>query len=351
MVYYVYGVFGVKLLGDLSWQQMPEGVNYWANWETFPRAVLTMFRVSTLDDWPRLMMSATGGNSVCLKIPGKNCGQKWYMIYFLSFIFIQAWVVLNLFLAVLIDNFTDYAGLDSQVRHLHQFQIFQDKWKEVDPKGTGYINVDDLLQLLLGLGHPLGFDEISQTGVVHEFEMMNIHLTADNQIEFDELLRALTQRSCKLDLKDHLHLHTDAQGQLGNADGRACVLAILAEDLNQEIGRAVGNLGLVSEAGSGGDKDAELDDANNAIERAEGRLDVRECIDDAHASCFLSLLEGNAGSELAIVHKRIALLGNLTGNPQLVAGDDGGNVAERRGSGGRQNDTLLLQSRFNRHLA
>ena len=63
------------------------------------------------------------------------------------------------------------------VRNLTQFQAFQEKWYSLDPDGTGYIDVDDLLSLLLSLGHPLGFEGISQEKIIEEFDKMKVHMT------------------------------------------------------------------------------------------------------------------------------------------------------------------------------
>jgi hypothetical protein len=52
---------------------------------------------------------------------------------------------------------------------------------------------------------------------------------------------------------DEFDLHGNVEGELGDADGAPSVGSSLAEDLAQNVRRAVYHLGLAVEAGGGGD--------------------------------------------------------------------------------------------------
>lgn len=43
----------------------------------------------------------------------------------------------------------------------NDLQNYKDEWAQFDPKGTGFIKVDDLRELLKKIGSPLGFDNVT----------------------------------------------------------------------------------------------------------------------------------------------------------------------------------------------
>ena len=69
--------------------------------------------------------------------------------------------------------------------------------------------------------------------------------------------------------------------QRRDADGRARMLAALAERCDQEIGCAVGDQMLLGEVRRRGDEDGDLDHAGDLFEIAERRLGLRQDVDRA----------------------------------------------------------------------
>jgi hypothetical protein len=77
----------------------------------------------TLDFWDGLMQAAFDPDWPCLSNATQTCGSTSYFIYFVTFVFIQglpfppflslvltlfsAFIILNLFLSVLVDTFTE----------------------------------------------------------------------------------------------------------------------------------------------------------------------------------------------------------------------------------------------------
>lgn len=81
LLLFVYGVLGVKLFGDAD----P------ARWLHLGRAVETLFQVLTLEGWAEVLAEV-------------RPGRAWAWLYFASFIFVAVFVVVNLFVAVMINN-------------------------------------------------------------------------------------------------------------------------------------------------------------------------------------------------------------------------------------------------------
>ena len=66
--------------------------------------------------------------------PSQKCGSNMTYVYFVSFIFFCSFIMLNLFVAVIMDNF-DYLTRDSSILGSHHLGEFITVWSEYDPSG------------------------------------------------------------------------------------------------------------------------------------------------------------------------------------------------------------------------
>ncbi len=132
-----------------------------------------------------------------------------------------------------------------------------------------------------------------------------------------------------VELDDGVDLNGHIQRQNGDADGRARVLADLgAEDLGEQLRRAVGDLGLEVEVGLRRDEDVDLEHALDAVEVAEGEDERGEHVDDALLRGGLRLLDGDVLADLAELGEgAVGELGEVAAEVELVAGDGEGQVA------------------------
>ncbi|QGG46880.1 ion transporter [Heliorestis convoluta] len=84
ILFYIYGILGYHLFH----QHDPE------LWGSFGLSLLTLFRVITLEDWTDVMY-------VAMEL------SPWAWTYFVSFVIIGTFVVINLFIAVVLNNLQD----------------------------------------------------------------------------------------------------------------------------------------------------------------------------------------------------------------------------------------------------
>jgi hypothetical protein len=75
VVYYVYAIVGVFTLGNIKLQSKG-GLYEDANFSHFGMALLTLFRLSTMDTWPYLMFDTQVQPPYCSE-QGGNCGSYW----------------------------------------------------------------------------------------------------------------------------------------------------------------------------------------------------------------------------------------------------------------------------------
>jgi len=81
LLIYVYGVVGCHLFGEADPQ----------HWGTLGRAAQTLFVIITLEGWVEIMRASASST-------------PWAWVYYLSFIVVAVFVVINLFIAVVINN-------------------------------------------------------------------------------------------------------------------------------------------------------------------------------------------------------------------------------------------------------
>ena len=105
-----------------------------------------LFRCATGEAWPDIMLDATSGRDCDpeniernmttgeMLNPDQNCGSSLTYLYFVSFIFLCSFIMLNLFVAVIMDNF-DYLTRDSSILGSHHLGEFISVWSEYDPSG------------------------------------------------------------------------------------------------------------------------------------------------------------------------------------------------------------------------
>ncbi|MDE0622824.1 MAG: ion transporter [Bryobacterales bacterium] len=81
IIFYVYGVAGYHLFREID----P------SHWRTLGISLLSLFRIATLEDWTDIMYSALEHH-------------WWAWAYFVSFVVAETFVILNLFVAVVINS-------------------------------------------------------------------------------------------------------------------------------------------------------------------------------------------------------------------------------------------------------
>ncbi|KAB1260070.1 Voltage-dependent P/Q-type calcium channel subunit alpha-1A [Camelus dromedarius] len=95
---------------------------------------LSVLRSATGEAWHNIMLSCLSGKP-CDKNSGiltHECGNEFAYFYFVSFIFLCSFLMLNLFVAVIMDNF-EYLTRDSSILGPHHLDEYVRVWAEYDP--------------------------------------------------------------------------------------------------------------------------------------------------------------------------------------------------------------------------
>uniref|UniRef100_A0A3P9QCV4 Voltage-dependent L-type calcium channel subunit alpha n=1 Tax=Poecilia reticulata TaxID=8081 RepID=A0A3P9QCV4_POERE len=202
MLFFIYAVIGMQIFGKVSLKDGTQ-INRNNNFQTFPQAVLMLFRCATGEAWQDVMMASMYGKKcdpMSDFLPGEEytCGSNFAVFYFLSFYCLCAFLILNLFVAVIMDNF-DYLTRDWSLLGPHHLDEFKKIWAEYDPEATGRIKHLDVVTLLRRIQPPLGFGKFCpHRAACKRLVGMNMPLNSDGTVTFNATLFALVRTALKI---------------------------------------------------------------------------------------------------------------------------------------------------------
>ncbi|XP_030207718.1 calcium channel, voltage-dependent, P/Q type, alpha 1A subunit, b isoform X7 [Gadus morhua] len=202
MLFFIYAIIGMQLFGNLALEAVGEGaVNEHNNFRTFIMALMLLFRSATGEAWHEIMLACLGGKE-CDKLSGNpepECGSTFAYTYFVSFIFLCSFLMLNLFVAVIMDNF-EYLTRDSSILGPHHLDEYVRIWAEYDPAACGRITYTDMYQMLRHMCPPLGLGKRCPARVAYKRLLrMDLPVADDNSVHFNSTLMALIRTA--LDIK------------------------------------------------------------------------------------------------------------------------------------------------------
>ncbi|XP_053529886.1 calcium channel, voltage-dependent, L type, alpha 1D subunit, a isoform X2 [Ictalurus punctatus] len=222
MLFFIYAVIGMQIFGKIA---MVEGtqINRNNNFQTFPQAVLLLFRCATGEAWQEIMLACLSGKLCDPESdynPGEEmtCGSGFAIVYFITFYMLCAFLIINLFVAVIMDNF-DYLTRDWSILGPHHLDEFKRIWSEYDPEAKGRIKHLDVVTLLRRIQPPLGFGKLCPHRVAcKRLVAMNMPLNSDGTVMFNATLFALVRTALKI--------KTDGNLEQANEELRAVIKKI-----------------------------------------------------------------------------------------------------------------------------
>ncbi|XP_015449146.1 voltage-dependent L-type calcium channel subunit alpha-1D [Pteropus alecto] len=210
MLFFIYAVIGMQMFGKVAMRDNNQ-INRNNNFQTFPQAVLLLFRCATGEAWQEIMLACLPGKLCDPESdysPGEEytCGSNFAIVYFISFYMLCAFLIINLFVAVIMDNF-DYLTRDWSILGPHHLDEFKRIWSEYDPEAKGRIKHLDVVTLLRRIQPPLGFGKLCPHRVAcKRLVAMNMPLNSDGTVMFNATLFALVRTALKIKTEEHFEV-------------------------------------------------------------------------------------------------------------------------------------------------
>ncbi|CAK1599480.1 unnamed protein product [Parnassius mnemosyne] len=203
MLFFIYAIIGMQVFGNI--ENAPEtAMNRHNNFQSFIQALMLLFRCATGESWPNIMLDCLKPakcDEKAGKPPQEECGSTLAYAYFVSFIFFCSFLMLNLFVAVIMDNF-DYLTRDSSILGAHHLDEFVRIWAEYDPNATGKIHYTEMYDMLKNMDPPLGFGNKCPNRLAYKkLIRMNMPLDEEGKVNFTTTLFALIRENLNIKMR------------------------------------------------------------------------------------------------------------------------------------------------------
>ncbi|KAG7269325.1 hypothetical protein CRUP_031845 [Coryphaenoides rupestris] len=227
MLFFIYAIIGMQVFGNIKLNDESH-INQHNNFKTFFGALMLLFRSATGESWQEIMLSCLGGQE-CEPDPSiapltmspdheGGCGTEFAYCYFVSFIFFSSFLMLNLFVAVIMDNF-EYLTRDSSILGPHHLDEFVRIWGEFDRSACGRIHYTAMYEMLTHMSPPLGLGKKCPAKIAYKrLVLMNMPVDEDMSVHFTSTLMSLIRTA--LDIKiarggeDRIGLDSELQKEI-----------------------------------------------------------------------------------------------------------------------------------------
>lgn len=97
LTFFIFSVLACQLFGNIKTGNVI-GSDF--NFSTFSSAFVLLFRCSTGEDWYKVMFDTTRLEPYCT--PNVNCGSPYYIFFFIVYIVMIQFIMLQLFILVIL---------------------------------------------------------------------------------------------------------------------------------------------------------------------------------------------------------------------------------------------------------
>jgi hypothetical protein len=183
MIYFVFATVGVQVFANVEPGEFLNDDFF--NYRNFASAMQLMFIFTTGEGWSDVMYDCMKVNQDCTVACGEPVTSA---VFHVSFVTISAFVISNLFIAIVLDNFATTMRMEQSQLKMSVLARFTELWGDVDPGATMMIHTSRLPALLKRLGYPLGL--IRQTSRVELLRRLMRYRIPDREgsVHFIEVL-------------------------------------------------------------------------------------------------------------------------------------------------------------------
>ncbi|XP_052555582.1 sodium channel protein type 4 subunit alpha [Tympanuchus pallidicinctus] len=195
LVMFIYSIFGMS---NFAYVKKEAGIDDIFNFETFGNSIICLFQITTSAGWDGLLSPIlNSGPPDCdpnLENPGSsvkgNCGNPSIGIFFFcSYIIISFLIVVNMYIAIILENFNVATEESSEPLCEDDFDMFYETWEKFDPDATQFIAYSTLSDFVDTLQEPLKIPKPNKIKLI----TMDLPMVAGDKIHCLDILFALTK--------------------------------------------------------------------------------------------------------------------------------------------------------------
>ncbi|KAM9199108.1 sodium channel protein type 5 subunit alpha-like [Mergus octosetaceus] len=192
LVMFIYAIFG---MANFAFVKMEDGIDDMFNFQTFANSMLCLFQITTSAGWDGLLSPIlnTGPPFCDPNVRGEvgECGKPAIgIIYFVSYIIISFLIVVNMYIAVILENFNAATEESTEPLGEDDFDIFYEIWEKFDPEATQFITFSALSDFADALAEPLRVPKPNKIELI----AMDLPMVSGDRIHCLDILFAFTKR-------------------------------------------------------------------------------------------------------------------------------------------------------------
>ncbi|XP_039769900.1 sodium channel protein type 11 subunit alpha [Ornithorhynchus anatinus] len=195
LVMFIYSIFG---MANFAHVKFDKGFDDIFNFRTFASSMLCLFQITTSAGWDKLLNPILNKehpfcdlnitNTGCNK---SNCGNPTIgIIYFVSYIIISFLIVVNMYIAVILENFSVATEESTEPLSEDDFDMFYEVWEKFDPEASQFIHQSALSDFADALAEPLRVPKPNQNQLL----TMDLPMVSGDRLHCMDILFAFTTR-------------------------------------------------------------------------------------------------------------------------------------------------------------
>ncbi|XP_030015988.1 sodium channel protein type 4 subunit alpha B-like isoform X2 [Sphaeramia orbicularis] len=196
LVMFIYAIFG---MANFAYVKKQDGIDDMFNFETFGNSMICLFQISTSAGWDNLlspiMSSSPDECDVNFVNTGTNtrgnCGSPSVGIaFFVSYIIISFLIVVNMYIAIILENFSVATEESTEPLSEDDFEMFYEVWEKFDSEATQFIEFSMLSSFADTLSEPLRIAKPNKIKLI----AMDLPMVTGDRIHCLDILFAFTKR-------------------------------------------------------------------------------------------------------------------------------------------------------------
>ncbi|KAL7991670.1 hypothetical protein Chor_015926 [Crotalus horridus] len=196
LVMFIYAIFGMS---NFAYVKREVGIDDMFNFETFGNSMICLFMITTSAGWDGLLAPIlNSGPPDCdpkKDHPGSSvkgdCGNPSVGIFFfVSYIIISFLVVVNMYIAVILENFGVATEESAEPLSEDDFEMFYEVWEKFDPDATQFMEFEKLSEFAAALEPPLHLPKPNKVQLI----AMDLPMVNGDRIHCLDILFAFTKR-------------------------------------------------------------------------------------------------------------------------------------------------------------
>ncbi|XP_030649653.1 sodium channel protein type 4 subunit alpha B isoform X1 [Chanos chanos] len=193
LIMFIFSIFGMS---NFAYVKKEAGIDDMLNFETFGNSIICLFMITTSAGWDGLLSPILNSPPDCDPLaenPGSdvlgNCGNAGVgIVFFCSYIVMSFLVVVNMYIAIILENFNVATEESSDPLCEDDFEMFYETWEKFDPDASQFIDYSVLSDFADTLQEPLRIAKPNTVKLIS----MDLPMVPGDKIHCLDILLALT---------------------------------------------------------------------------------------------------------------------------------------------------------------